>query len=178
MSQCKWHSRGTCKYGDSCRFSHAKTVKPSSKSKNNAETLRPSSTGPQGPLPAGQTFELDITILSNRSNSCVLLGWFRLFCGYSVSWNSSFSVLICLTTIILFSRIPSFLARRFSAWQVSYLVAVLLFQWGWSALRPLADVSTEVSGPKVCFWMILGCCETEWIDLSYDFKIYQDIAIN
>lgn len=53
ISQCKWHSRGTCKYGDSCRFSHAKTVKPSSKSKNNAETLRPSSTGPQGPLPAG-----------------------------------------------------------------------------------------------------------------------------
>eukprot|EP00435_Cladocopium_sp_Y103_P074613 s968_g50.t1 len=51
ISQCKWHSRGTCKYGDSCRFSHAKTVKPTSKSKN-GETLRPS-TGPQGPLPAG-----------------------------------------------------------------------------------------------------------------------------
>ena len=25
--------------------------------------------------------ELDTTILSYRSNSCVLLGWFRLFCG-------------------------------------------------------------------------------------------------
>eukprot|EP00434_Breviolum_minutum_P007502 symbB.v1.2.006621.t1/scaffold390.1/size254036/17 len=50
-SLCKWHSRGTCKYGDSCRFSHSKNVK-STKSKS--ETLRaPASTGPQAPLPAG-----------------------------------------------------------------------------------------------------------------------------
>ena len=51
-SLCKWHSRGTCKYGDSCRFSHSKNVK-STKSKS--ETLRaPASTGPQAPLPAGR----------------------------------------------------------------------------------------------------------------------------
>ena len=52
-SLCKWHSRGTCKYGDSCRFSHSKNVKST---KPKSETLRaaPASTGPQAPLPAGR----------------------------------------------------------------------------------------------------------------------------
>ncbi|CAJ1332683.1 unnamed protein product [Effrenium voratum] len=39
-SPCKWHSRGTCKYGDACRFSHAKKRQSSSEKK-------------PGPLPAG-----------------------------------------------------------------------------------------------------------------------------
>lgn len=54
-ASCKWHSRGSCKYGDACRFSHAKTAstpstaKPSKAKPNSSET-RPG----QGPLPAGQ----------------------------------------------------------------------------------------------------------------------------
>eukprot|EP00438_Fugacium_kawagutii_P017535 Skav224560 [mRNA] locus=scaffold2085:116982:118743:+ [translate_table: standard] len=46
-ASCKWHNRGTCKYGDACRFSHATVAKPSKAKANSSETR------PGGPLPAG-----------------------------------------------------------------------------------------------------------------------------
>ena len=44
-TQCKWHLRGTCKYGAACRFSHDRSQKPSASSELQKAP---------GPLPAGR----------------------------------------------------------------------------------------------------------------------------
>lgn len=64
---CKWHSRGTCKYGDACRFSHAKTAKPSKVKPNSSET-RPG----QGPLPAGLKQSLINMFLSHAIDATAI----------------------------------------------------------------------------------------------------------